>query len=83
VVSTNLAKRDELRRDIERAEADLYLVEIKAAAIDIVSEAASERGIELVFADNDVVPLPGQPDLDRELRGLAKAALNPAAEAVA
>ena len=82
-VSCNLADRDELRRDLEHTDADLYLVEIKAAAIDVVSEAASERGVEVVFADNDVLPLPGQPDLDGELRELAEAALAPTAEAVA
>ena len=82
-VSCNLADRDELRRDLEHTDADLYLVEIKAAAIDVVSEAASERGIEVVFADNDVQPVPGQPNLDDELRELAAAALAPAAEAVA
>jgi hypothetical protein len=26
--------------------------------------------VELVFADNDVRPLPGEPDLDEELRSL-------------
>ena len=82
-VSCNLAEREELRRDLEAADADVYLVEIKAAAIDVVCEAASEREIELVFADNDVITLPGQPSLDDELRALAAAARAPAAEAVA
>jgi ABC-type sugar transport system substrate-binding protein len=52
----------------------VFLVEIKAAAIDVVCEAASERGIPVVFADNDVVPLDGQPSLDDELRALADVA---------
>jgi cyclic 2,3-diphosphoglycerate synthase len=69
-VSGNLARRDALRDDVDRLEADVYLVEIKAAAIDVVGEAAEERGVELVFADNDVLPLPGEPDLDEALRGL-------------
>ena len=73
-VSCNLARRDELRQDLERADADVYLVEIKAAAIDVVGEAASESDTELVFADNDVVPLDGQANLDDELRALADAA---------
>jgi cyclic 2,3-diphosphoglycerate synthetase len=83
MVSCNLSNREELRKDLERAEADVYLVEIKAAAIDVVCEAGEEGGIEVVFADNDVVPIPGQPDLDEALRELAEAALAPAAEAVA
>ena len=63
-VSGNLARRDALREDIDRLDADTYVVEIKAAAIDVVAEEASKRGVELVFADNDVLPLPGEPDLD-------------------
>jgi cyclic 2,3-diphosphoglycerate synthetase len=82
-VSCNLSNREELRRDLERVEADVYLVEIKAAAIDVVAEAASEGGVEVVFADNEVVSLPGQPDLDEALRELAEAARAPTAEAVA
>jgi cyclic 2,3-diphosphoglycerate synthase len=70
-VSCNLSRRDELRRDLARTEADVYLVEIKAAAVDVVCEAAGDSGTDIVFADNDVVPLEGQPNLDDELRALA------------
>jgi cyclic 2,3-diphosphoglycerate synthetase len=69
-VSGNLARRDALREDIDRLDAEVYLVEIKAAAIDVVAEEASRRGVDVVFADNDVEPLPGQLDLDEELRTL-------------
>jgi cyclic 2,3-diphosphoglycerate synthase len=69
-VSGNLAHRDALREDLDHLAADVYLVEIKAAAIDVVGEAADERGVELVFADNDVKPLAGEADLDEELRSL-------------
>jgi cyclic 2,3-diphosphoglycerate synthetase len=82
-VSCNLSRRDELKQDLERADADVYLVEIKAAAIDVVCEAASESGTELVFADNDVVTLEGQPNLDDELRALADAARSAQAERAA
>jgi cyclic 2,3-diphosphoglycerate synthetase len=82
-VSCNLSNRPALRKDLERASADVYLVEIKAAAIDVVVEAAKERGVQVVFADNEVVPLGGEPDLDDSLRGLAAAAVAPTAEAVA
>jgi len=54
-VSGNLARRDPLREELEHVDADVYLVEIKAAAIDVVAEAAVERGRELVFADNELV----------------------------
>jgi cyclic 2,3-diphosphoglycerate synthase len=73
-VSRNLADRRALREELQDIDADAYLVEIKAAAIDVVAEAAAERGIECVFADNEVRPLPGEPDLDVELLSLADAA---------
>jgi cyclic 2,3-diphosphoglycerate synthetase len=74
-VSGNLARRPELREDLGRVDADVYLVEIKAAAIDVVAEAASERGIPVVFADNDVLPLEGEADLEAEVEALAEAAM--------
>jgi cyclic 2,3-diphosphoglycerate synthetase len=77
-VSCNLSNREKLREDLSHMEADVYVVEIKAAAIDVVCEDAKERGIDVVFADNEVITLPGQPDLDDTLRELL-----PAAEAVA
>jgi cyclic 2,3-diphosphoglycerate synthetase len=70
-LSGNLARRDDLRRDLEGLDADAYVVEIKAAAIDVVAQTAAERGIPVVFADNDVVPLPGERDLDQALEDLA------------
>jgi cyclic 2,3-diphosphoglycerate synthase len=82
-VSCNLSNREKLREDLEGADADVYLVEIKAAAIDVVCEAGSEGGVDVVFADNEVLSLPGQPDLDEALRELADAALATAAEAAA
>jgi cyclic 2,3-diphosphoglycerate synthase len=68
-LSGNLARRDALRAELERVDADVYLVEIKAAAIDVVAEAALERGRELVFADNELV---SEADLDAQLLSLAK-----------
>jgi cyclic 2,3-diphosphoglycerate synthetase len=55
LVSRNLADRDALRQDLAFVDAEVYVVEIKAAAIDVVAEVAAERGVELVFADNEVV----------------------------
>ena len=73
--SGSLADRDELRRELRGVDAEVFLVEIKAAAIDVVAETAVERGAEVVFADNEVLALPGEPDLDAELRALADAAV--------
>jgi cyclic 2,3-diphosphoglycerate synthase len=77
-VSGNLSKRDKLCEEMERVDADVYLVEIKAAAIEVVAEAALEQGLEVVFADNEVRALPGEPDLDEALVALADAAREPA-----
>ena len=71
--SGHLADRDALRHELHRLQADVFLVELKAAAIDVVAEAADARGIDVVFADNAVLPLPGERDLDEELRALADA----------
>ena len=54
-VSRNLARRDALREDLARVDAEVYLVELKAAAVDVVAEAALERGADVVLAANDVV----------------------------
>ena len=71
-VSGNLANRPALHDELRRIEAEVYLVELKAAAIDVVAEAAAARGAEIVLAANDVVPLAGEPDLDEALLEMAK-----------
>jgi cyclic 2,3-diphosphoglycerate synthase len=73
-VSGNLGRRQELRADlasVEARSADVYLVELKAAAIDVVAETAAERGVELVLCDNEVRPLRGEHDLDELVASLA------------
>jgi cyclic 2,3-diphosphoglycerate synthase len=71
-VSGNLSDRAALRSELPSIEAEVYLVELKAAAVDVVAEEALARGAEVVLAANDVVPLAGEPDLDAELRRLAE-----------
>ena len=76
LVSGNLGRRPDLRRDLDSAparSAEVYLVELKAAAIDVVAEAALARRVDLVFADNAVIPLAGERDLDEALLRLADA----------
>src|SRR5215831_1741884 len=65
-VSRNLANRPLLSEDLARADADVFVVEIKAAAIDLVAEAALSRGAEVVFAENEVLC----PGLDEAVVGL-------------
>ena len=55
LVSTNLAKRGALADDLDRAaaeNADLYLTELKAAAIDTVAMRARDEGARVVFIRN-------------------------------
>lgn len=68
-ISGSLADRDRLRDELEIVDADVLVTEIKAAAIDLVAELGSRRGIPVVLAGNDVVSVDG--DLDRELLALA------------
>jgi cyclic 2,3-diphosphoglycerate synthetase len=78
VFSSSLAKRARLERDLEQAErehCDLYLTEIKAAAIEVVAARAERIGAELVFLRNTPVSLEGEPDLDTELVRLVETAV--------
>ncbi len=55
VVSTNLARRGALAEDLERAAGegcDLYLTELKAAAIDTVARRAVDEGARVAFVRN-------------------------------
>ena len=65
-VSRNLARREALHEELGRIEAEVYLVELKAAAVDVVAEAALARGAEVVLAANDIV----SPELDERLGAL-------------
>ena len=71
-VSRNLARRDALREELEDVDADVYLVELKAAAVDVVAEAALARGAEVVLAANDVV----SDELDERVLALATQAVS-------
>ena len=68
VASDNLARRSLLDADLDRAAAegcDVYLTELKAAAIDTVALRARAEGARVVFVRNRPVGLDA--DLDAEL----------------
>jgi cyclic 2,3-diphosphoglycerate synthase len=74
LVSGNLGRRQELRADlasVEARSAEVYLVELKAAAIDVVAETAAERGVDLVLCDNELRPLRGDHDFQELVLALA------------
>jgi cyclic 2,3-diphosphoglycerate synthetase len=81
-VSGSLSDRGALLGELARLDADAVVVELKAAAIDVVAEHAATLGIPVILAGNDVVPLPGEPDLDVLLERLAAEATAGAAVAV-
>ena len=63
--SHHLARRPELAADLEGATtADVVLVELKAAAVDLVARFALERGIGVTFCDNQVITTGGDGPFD-------------------
>lgn len=70
-VSSSLGDRAALRDELENVDAETILVELKAAAIDVVAEAAQERGARLVLLGSDVVAA----GLDERLLALAEDAV--------
>ncbi len=70
-VSRNLGNRAALAAELERVDADTYLIEVKGAAIDLAAEHALAHGRRVVLAANDVVA----PGLDEALLALAPEAV--------
>ena len=56
--------------ELESVDADVFLIELKAAAIDVVAEAGRARGVDVVLAGSDVRST-GELELDAELQRLA------------
>ncbi len=77
--SRNLSDRSRLREDLDQPgvkRAEIFLTEIKAAAVDVVAEAAEARGREVVFMDNLPVEVePARPgELAKHSRALGRLA---------
>jgi cyclic 2,3-diphosphoglycerate synthetase len=70
-VSGALADREALRAELARVDAEVFLVELKAAAVDVVAEAAAARGVPVVLVANDVVAADRAGDLDADFDRLA------------
>ena len=70
--SGNLSDRKRLAEDLDTmAEAEAYLTEIKAAAVDVVTRQGAEEGKPVFYCDNDPV---GE-GLDQELLSVAREAV--------
>jgi cyclic 2,3-diphosphoglycerate synthase len=70
-VSGNLADRSALERELSNVSAEVFLVELKAAAIDVVAEHALSVGGDVVLAANDVVSRFPEGGLDEKLLDVA------------
>jgi cyclic 2,3-diphosphoglycerate synthetase len=73
LASANLARRNELERDlaaVARERCNLFLTELKAAAVELVGAEAERRGVPFALVRNRPVSLPGEPDLDARLENL-------------
>ncbi|MGH9150727.1 MAG: 2,3-diphosphoglycerate synthetase, partial [Acidimicrobiales bacterium] len=63
--SHNLGHRAKLAADLEAAaDAEILLVELKAAAIDVAARLAQARGMRVVFCDNRAVLVGGEGTFD-------------------
>jgi cyclic 2,3-diphosphoglycerate synthase len=71
-VSGNLANREALALEVPAIDAEVFVVELKAAAVDVVAEAALARGAEIHLAANDVVSVDRESELDVVLLDVAK-----------
>ena len=70
--SGNLSDRKRLGEDLDAmAEAEVYLTEIKAAAVDVVTRRGAEEGKPVFYCDND----PVAEGLDEELLRVAREAV--------
>jgi len=59
--SPNLSRRDALLRDLKSFKGvDAIAVELKAAAVDVVTRWALERGLEVIYLDNEPVNVDGK-----------------------
>jgi cyclic 2,3-diphosphoglycerate synthetase len=81
-VSGALSDRVALREELATIDAETFVVELKAAAVDVVIEEALTRGVRVVLATSDVVTLPGELPLTALVEELADAAVAAAQERV-
>jgi len=75
-VSGNLSNRASLIEDMKNFRGiEAVAVELKAAAVDVVTKWAVERGIEVVYLDNEPVNVDGK-DLKSAVLGLGRRVLS-------
>jgi cyclic 2,3-diphosphoglycerate synthase len=70
--TSHLAERDRLADDLARlpAGAEVLVTELKAAAVDVATRAALERGMEVIYCDNRPEPADRKPASGEEANEL-------------
>ncbi len=79
-ISHHLSNRPRLRNDIAEAikkgRPSLLLTELKAAAVDVATALGLEAGLRVVYADNALLEIDGEPALAEEILRLAESAVD-------
>ncbi|NJE26027.1 2,3-diphosphoglycerate synthetase [Thermococcus sp. MV5] len=77
--SHNLANRPKLKEDLKRfSNYDTILVELKAAAVDVVTREALKQGKDVIYLDNEPVNIDGKDlrgsvlEIGRDLKGVQR-----------
>jgi len=78
-MSHHLSNRPKLRSDIEETIGNrapsVLLTELKAAAVDVATAMGLEAGLRVVYADNALLEIEGEPNLAEEVVRLAELAV--------
>lgn len=76
-ITSHLSNRPLLQEDIEKNidNVDIMLTEIKAAAIDVATKAALNKGLEVVYCDNIPISIDDSYDLDKAIMDLVHSAI--------
>lgn len=71
-ISSHLSNRPLLQEDIERNidNVDVMLTELKAAAVDVATKDALDKGLEVVYCDNIPITINDEYNLDESIMNL-------------
>lgn len=76
-ISPHLSNRPLLQEDIEKNidNVDIMLTELKAAAVDVATKDALNKGLEVIYCDNIPIALNSNYDLDKSIMKIVHAAV--------
>lgn len=71
-ISSNLSNRPLLQKDIEDNidKVDIMLTELKAAAVDVATKDALQKGLKVVYCDNIPISIDSSYNLDKSIMNL-------------